>query len=107
MGREKGKRIGPILNEEKETGLGKDRGHCFQTGSSAAGWPAKWAMQDTAAALLYRAGHTGAKQFARCHRSQVQHGGAVRIMADGGRAWYRDLKTCGSVWVCPICAEKI
>lgn len=88
--------------------LGKNRGHCFQSGRvAAAGWPAKWAMQDTAAALLYRAGHTGAKQFSRCHRSQTQPGGTVRIMADGGRAWYRDLKTCGSVWVCPICAEKI
>lgn len=46
-----------------------------------------------------------------CGRLGVLPGGSVRVRASGSgaarRAGFSGLSTCGSVWACPVCAEKI
>jgi hypothetical protein len=44
----------------------------------------------------------------KCRRVPTGHGQVeVRLRADAGRAHYSGLQTCGSVWSCPLCSEKI
>lgn len=46
-----------------------------------------------------------------CGRQGVLPGGAVRVRASGHgadrRAGFAGLATCGSVWACPVCSERI
>jgi hypothetical protein len=46
-----------------------------------------------------------------CGRSALMPDGAARVRATGTgddrRAGFAGLETCGSVWACPVCAEKI
>lgn len=53
------------------------------------------------------------KQPTEYHRvtlcKHAMHGSAVAVLKSTahGRAFYDGLQTCGSVWACPVCAEKI
>ena len=44
-----------------------------------------------------------------CNRHVVPGKGTVEIRepTKGGRPYYGNLMTCGSVWVCPVCAAKV
>lgn len=42
-----------------------------------------------------------------CGRRSVMPAGTVGVRLSGGVAGYSGLMTCGSVWVCPVCAAKI
>lgn len=47
-------------------------------------------------------------RIAACGRACVAEGGKVSVVVnEGGRASYRGLATCGSVWECPCCYAKI
>lgn len=64
----------------------------------------------TSQAILYR-GDTAHRQQHRtvwCHRHVVSEGGmTVHRKLDGSRARLGKVKTCGSVWACPVCGAKI
>lgn len=50
--------------------------------------------------------HSGNERARACGRVPV--GSTVTIEGDGaGRAKYQGLETCGSVWLCPVCAVKV
>jgi hypothetical protein len=61
-------------------------------------------MQTVAARILW-----GAEAVAKCRRVRARGHEFVQVARDhaGGRARYRGLQTCGSVWHCPICAAEI
>jgi hypothetical protein len=61
----------------------------------------KWKLQDVAAEVLGDDWGT-----ASCLRSQLGNQTCVHV-GEGGKAHYSGLKTCSSVWVCPICSVKI
>ena len=43
-----------------------------------------------------------------CKHACAGSGGVeVNLLQKAGRAFYKGLQTCGSVWTCPICANKI
>ena len=43
-----------------------------------------------------------------CKHATAGSGGVeVNLLQKAGRAFYKGLQTCGSVWTCPICANKI
>lgn len=53
---------------------------------------------------------TGLERLKKCGHTPVSGGGvAVRATqtAEGVRAGYAGLATCGSVWACPVCSAKI
>lgn len=64
----------------------------------------------TSQAILYTAGVEPKKQHRTvwCHRHVVTDG-AVPIFRqlDGSSARMAKVKTCGSVWACPVCASKV
>lgn len=45
-------------------------------------------------------------RVAKCGRCRVGESVGVRLGA-GGRAHYSGLMSCGSVWLCPVCAAKV
>lgn len=54
--------------------------------------------------------HTSLERVRKCGHTPVQNGGvAVRRTetAQGVRAGFAGLATCGSVWACPVCAAKV
>lgn len=64
----------------------------------------KWQLQAVARAALgqdHRINH--------CHRHLQghQHEVEIRERINGGTRFLGNLQTCGSVWVCPVCAAKI
>lgn len=64
----------------------------------------------TAQAILYRAGieHRQQHRTVWCHRHVVTEGAMpVFRQLDGSRARLAKVKTCGSVWSCPVCAAKV
>lgn len=64
----------------------------------------KWQLQAVARAAL-----GWDHRIARCHRVLQGHRYEVEVRAPltGGRTFLGNLQTCGSVWVCPVCAAKI
>lgn len=46
-----------------------------------------------------------------CQRHSINPDGSVKVLVtptpDGPRAGFKGLMTCGSVWVCPVCSNKI
>lgn len=46
------------------------------------------------------------ERVALCHRL-VQSASKAEIRRHNGRAYFANLQTCGSVWMCPVCAAKI
>lgn len=54
---------------------------------------------------------SGMERVRECGRRGVLPGGAVRVRASGSgddrRSGFAGLSTCGSVWACPVCAEKV
>lgn len=46
------------------------------------------------------------ERVALCHRLPSSAGG-VQIKRLEGRAFYAGFQTCGSVWMCPVCAAKV
>lgn len=64
----------------------------------------------TSQAILYRNGLLHKKQHRTvwCHRHVIHEGGMpVMRQLDGSRARLSKVKTCGSVWACPVCASKV
>lgn len=43
----------------------------------------------------------------KCGRVSVKGDGAVGLRTSGDSAGFSGLSTCGSVWVCPVCAAKV
>jgi len=42
-----------------------------------------------------------------CGARSRRRDGSVTVVADNGRAGYKNLQACGSVWACPVCSGKI
>ena len=64
----------------------------------------------TSQSILFKAGLNPKKQHRTvwCHRHVVTEGGIpVNRKLDGGSARLGKVKTCGSVWACPVCASKV
>lgn len=64
----------------------------------------KWQLQAVARAALgsdHRIGHC--HRHLQAHRHEVE----IRERLTGGGLFLGNLQTCGSVWVCPVCAAKI
>lgn len=73
----------------------------------------RYALQNSARSLLLGAGKRAGLQYPTnyhrtCKCKYVRHGGdAVSVLQSQGRAFYGNLVTCGSIWVCTICGAKI
>ena len=70
----------------------------------------RYGLLRVAQSILYR-GDTAPQQQHRtvwCHR-HVRHDGSMPVMRkmDGSKARLAQIKTCGSVWACPVCAVKV
>jgi hypothetical protein len=61
----------------------------------------RWQLQDLGAKVL-----GSSFRLEICMRNQV-NGSTTVWRNKGGKAYYTGLITCGSIWVCPICANKI
>lgn len=64
----------------------------------------------TSQAILYTAGKEAKKQHRTvwCHRHVVTDQGIpIFRQLDGSSARMAKVKTCGSVWACPVCASKV
>lgn len=59
----------------------------------------RWKLQSVSRELL------PAERVGGCMRRRIS--GEVQVKALGEKAHYRGLMTCGSVWLCPVCAAKI
>ena len=59
-------------------------------------------MQDAARRLLPEQ-----KQLQHCCRTFARHADGVEVWASERSAYFRGLVQCGSVWLCPVCSEKI
>lgn len=68
---------------------------------------ARYALQRTAQALLWKKGEAPGKQHrvCWCHRSLMGDSVGVYRSDEGSRL--SGLNTCGSVWSCPVCSAKI
>lgn len=88
---------------EAPAALGTDRGYCFRfdNGSIAAA-AKKWHLQDAARHLL-----PDEKQLGHCHKTIARRSDGVEIWASEKGAYFHGLVQCGSVWLCPVCSEKI
>lgn len=62
----------------------------------------KWKLQDVAADVLGSDWGTNS-----CLRGQLNGVTCVHVNNSTGKAHFSGLKTCGSVWVCPICSVKV
>lgn len=73
---------------------------------------ARHARQDSRR-MKYRLQRMAAKlrpseRVACCHRMVKDSAAGVRILrSKDGRAYFDGVQTCGSVWLCPVCAAKI
>jgi hypothetical protein len=68
--------------------------------------------QDARRAVAYQLrhaiqAHSTLERFEHCGRVVVAPSGQAGIVLRGDRATWTGLATCGSVWVCPVCALKI
>lgn len=64
----------------------------------------------TAQSILYRKGvvHRQQHRTVWCYRHVIHEGGMpIFRQLDGSRARLAKVKTCGSVWACPVCASKV
>ena len=61
----------------------------------------KWLLRKYAARLLPY------ERVSACTRYISKKRKYVDVCTDGSRAWYEGLQVCGSVWACPICAERL
>jgi len=63
----------------------------------------RWSLQGQGKKLLPK------ERVATCYRYMLDHAQHVEVqyVARTGSAHYAGLQTCGSVWMCPICASKI
>lgn len=61
----------------------------------------KWMLRIYAARLLPY------ERVSCCTRYIKKDRDHVDVCTDGKRAWFRGLQVCGSVWICPICAERL
>lgn len=66
-------------------------------------------MQQTAAGLLWEANSGKKQKFRVCHCGRSIQGEVVHVYraADGSKARFTGLTTCGSGWTCPVCAVRI
>lgn len=60
----------------------------------------KWRLQDIAVSVLGDASRT-----ASCLR--CQNSGVTNVVKSGDNVHYTGLQTCGSIWQCPVCSQKI
>lgn len=67
------------------------------------------AMQRTAADLLFEPNSGKKQKFRVCHCGRSMHGDVIVVFraTDGSRARFGGLITCGSGWICPLCAARI
>lgn len=75
-----------------------------------AGMKRRFALQRTAQSILFVKDLAPKKQHRTvwCHRHVVTEGGIpVMRKLDAGSARLGKVKTCGSVWACPVCASKV
>jgi Replication protein len=77
------------------------------SGSAAAGDPAVSRRRDAWAALDWLHRGSSIDRVRACRRFPVGDREHVAVKKRGGRAHYSGLQTCGSVWSCPCCSEKI
>lgn len=61
----------------------------------------KWAMVERARGFL------PLERIALCHRKIAKGHAGVDVMRNGVGSWFKNLVQCGSVWVCPLCAQKV
>ena len=80
--------------------LGEDRGYCFRQKQEKT--VSKWQLQDVARRLLPER-----KGLQRCHCTRHRGGGGVSLWRGSKGAWFTGLVQCGSVWICPVCANKV
>ena len=70
----------------------------------------RYELQRVAQSIMYKDGIEPKKQHrvVWCHRHVVTEG-AIPVHRKYDGAWARlgKVKTCGSVWACPVCAAKI
>jgi hypothetical protein len=52
-------------------------------------------------------GFTTLARVAKCGRCRCSDSGVTLVQRPDGGAHYRGLTTCGSVWLCPVCAAKV
>lgn len=52
-------------------------------------------------------GLASSQRVASCHRLPTGPAGVDVRLAPDGRAYLGGIQTCGSVWMCPVCAKKI
>ena len=70
----------------------------------------RFALQRTAQTVLYQDGVHPKKQHRTCWcYRHVRTDGTVPVMRSmsGGSARLTKIKTCGSVWACPVCSAKV
>lgn len=69
----------------------------------------RYTLQRAAAGLLWNADQGKAQDFRVCHCGRSIQGTGVSVYraADGSRARFGGLTTCGSGWTCPVCAQRI
>lgn len=81
--------------------LGNTANYSYASSEPAQKRLSKWQAQDIARAVL--------GEFFRTSYCMVrQTKGQTAIYVNGeGKAYYKGLMTCGSVWVCPVCSQKI
>lgn len=75
-----------------------------------AGMKRRFSLQRTAQSILFVKDLAPKKQHRTvwCHRHVVTEGGIpVMRKLDAGSARLGKVKTCGSVWACPVCASKV
>lgn len=75
-----------------------------------AGIKKRFRLQRAAQSVLYVDGKAPKDQHRTvwCHRHVVHEGGMpVHRKLDGTSARLSKVKTCGSVWACPVCASKV
>jgi hypothetical protein len=101
------RRGGPALSNPADSKAGRAelRGTVHDPGQGH-----RWRMQRFAQDCLSHRTPAGGFRYrvAMCQRGRTGRGTiALYRNAEGTKADYRNLQTCGSVWHCPICAPKI
>jgi hypothetical protein len=69
----------------------------------------RWALQSASREILFQPGQAVEKQhrICFCHRNPVKTSVEILKATKFDTFHYSGLQTCGSLWVCPVCAGKI
>lgn len=66
-----------------------------------------WAAKNCAAKLLLSVSPSDGKRVSHCGYVPFEEWVALSARPDAGRAAFSGLKTCQSVWFCPVCSARI